>query len=86
MANHNSLIEKRRFVKGKLIIGIDPANDKRKVQIVYNYGIPLGRSFSFPNTYKGDHTILWKRVRRYLTDEVYWKPALIFAVKTTCDF
>ncbi|MCH8011994.1 MAG: hypothetical protein IIA61_08625 [Candidatus Marinimicrobia bacterium] len=40
----HSLIEKRQFVQGKIIIGIDPAKDKHQVRIIDANSIPVIRN------------------------------------------
>ena len=80
-----SLTKKRQFIKGKIIIGIDPAKDKHQVRILDENGVPAGKTFSFRNDYPGFHHMLWKRLRHYLGSEVAFKTDVVFAVESACD-
>ncbi|MFQ6607961.1 MAG: hypothetical protein ACE5EE_05420 [Fidelibacterota bacterium] len=90
--NHNNrkLIENKQYIQGKVIacptlvrrVGIDPAKDKYQVRIIDSYGVPVGMSFSFPNSYNRYHNIMWRKVRRYIGEP---KRKVIFAVETACD-
>ena len=80
-----TLAEKREYVKGKIIIGIDPAKDKHQVRILDGENIPLDKTFSFRNNYQGFHQLLWKKLRHYLGTEVEFKTDIVFAVETACD-
>ena len=42
MKKYNNLQTKRRFVSGKMIVGIDPANDKHQAAVIDSNGIIQG--------------------------------------------
>jgi len=46
---------KRHYISDKFIIGIDPAKHKHQVMVLDPEGIPVGKSFSFQNSYNGFH-------------------------------
>jgi transposase len=50
-----TLETKRHFVSGKFVVGIDPAKNKHQAMVLDSAGVPLGKSFSFTNSYNGFH-------------------------------
>jgi len=83
--NNQSLIEKRQLVKGKIIIGIDPAKDKHQVRILDFDKIPIGNTFSFKNDYTGFNKLLWRKLDQQLDREVDYRKEVLFAIETACD-
>ena len=83
--NNKKLIEKRQYVQGKIIVGIDPARDKHQVRILDQQGIPVGKTFSFRNDYNGFHVGLWRKLDQYLGKGVDYKTEVVFSVETACD-
>ena len=53
--NPQRLNEKRNWIKGKFIVGIDPAKDKHQATIIDNSGNLVGKSFSFNYNTIGFH-------------------------------
>ncbi|MBC8554210.1 MAG: transposase [Candidatus Brocadiales bacterium] len=82
---NDTLSEKREFIKGKIIIGIDPVQGKHQVRIIDSNGVPLGKTFSFRNDYNGFHFGLWRKLDRYLGQEVDYQTEVVFAVESACD-
>ena len=80
-----TLAEKREYVKGKIIIGIDPAKDKHQVRILNSDRIPVGKTFSFKNNYNGFNKLLWSKLDQHLGNEVDYREEMVFAIETACD-
>ena len=80
-----TLAEKREYVKGKIIIGIDPAKDKHQVRILDSDKIPIGNTFSFKNDYTGFNKLLWRKLDQQLDREVDYRKEVLFAIETACD-
>ena len=40
--------QKKDFVSGKTIVGIDPAKQHHQASVINQYGIQIAKSFSFP--------------------------------------
>ena len=86
MNKHNeNLINNLEFVKGKVIIGIDPAKDKHQARVLDRCGIPLGKSFSFKNNFEGFHKTLWKRLNQIFGEDFDLKTGSVFAIESACD-
>jgi transposase len=81
--SYATLATKREFIEGKIIVGIDPAKKKHQAKILAPNGIELGKTFSFPHSYKGFHEILWKRLKKNLGKHDLGN--VVFAVETSCD-
>ena len=58
-----SLETKRHYISDKFVVGIDPAKEKHQAMVLDPKGIPLGRSFSFPNSTNGFHFKLWQKLK-----------------------
>lgn len=84
--NPNQLNQKRSWIKGKFIVGIDPAKDKHQAAIVDCYGDFIGKSFCFSHNATGFHEQLWFKLKRYLESEVIHPDRLVFAVEAAVDF
>ncbi len=80
-----TLAEKREFIKGKIIIGIDPAKEKHQVRILDAERVPLGRTFSFQNDYNGFTTLLWRKLDQYQDRKVDYREEVVFAIESACD-
>jgi len=75
---------KRHYISDKFAVGIDPAKQKHQVMVLDPKGIPLGKSFSFTNTYNGFHFKLWQKLKSLpfaLTPE-----NTAFAVETSINY
>jgi len=81
-----NLDKKKELVRGKAIVGIDPANDKHQAFILDENGIAVGKSFSFSNNSKGIREGLWLQLRRRLPSEKISPDHLIFAIEASIDF
>jgi len=80
------LDEKRKQIKNKIIIGIDPANEKHQGYIIDEYGISIGKTFSFGNNHKGITTNLWYHLKKRLEPDQINPDTLIFAIEASLDF
>lgn len=77
-----SMQTRGRFIRGKTIIGIDPAKGKHQAALLDADGLPIGKSFSFATTYKGFHDTLWRHLQKQGLDS--GPDHIIFAVETSC--
>lgn len=75
--------EKRRFISGRIIIGIDPGKERHQVAIIDEHGIQRGKSFSFEVNYEGFNVTLWKKIELVLGE--YCSDKVVFAVETSCN-
>lgn len=66
--NTKSLEVKRRFIKDKIIIGIDPAKKKHQAVILDTAGIPICNSFKFTNNNQGFQFDMWKIIKTHIKD------------------
>src|SRR6056297_332332 len=82
----SQLDEKRIQIKNKIIIGIDPANEKHQGYIIDEYGISIGKTFSFGNNHNGITTKLWYQLKKRLDPEQICPDKLIFAIEASLDF
>ena len=73
--------ENERRLKGKTIIGIDPAKSKHQARVLTPEGTTAGKSFSFATTYAGFTQTLPRRIqeRTEPTDEI------VFAIEEEFD-
>jgi len=78
---YEKYIGRRKRLSGKRVAGIDPASRKHQVVIVDEEGIQVGKSFSFPMSYKGFTETLWKGLTHILGS--YTPDDLVFAVETS---
>jgi len=53
---------KRHYVSDKFVVGIDPAKYKHQAMVLDPSGLPLGKSFSFSNSYNGFHFKFWQKL------------------------
>ena len=74
---------KRRFISGKTIIGIDPAKKSHQAIIIDAFGIPVCKSFSFGNNYKGFTGSLFGRINKVLGG--IDKEKVVFAVEISIN-
>jgi len=61
-----SLQEKRQFVNGKYIVGIDPSKAKHQATVIDNNGIQIGKAFTFKTTHQGYQHDLWQRLQQIM--------------------
>lgn len=78
-----SLQEKRQFVTGKYVVGIDPSKAKHQAAVIETNGIQVGKSFTFNTTYQGYHSDLWKRLNKIIPNMD--KDTIVFAIETACN-
>jgi transposase len=76
-------LERKQWVSGKVIVGIDPAKEKHQAVVLDEHRMQRGRSFSFNCTYEGYNRTLWKKLDSILGG--YDRENLVFAVETACD-
>lgn len=79
---YQTLMERRKKVVGKRIVGIDPASQKHQAVVLNEEGMQIGRSFSFPISYEGYEMKLWKDLGKILGN--YTSEDLVFAVESSC--
>jgi len=75
--------QKKDFVAGKSIVGIDPAKQHHQAAVINPFGLQIGKSFSFPVNYEGFHDSLWKKLNSIIPQHA--PQNLLFAVETSCN-
>ncbi len=76
-------LERKQWVSGKVIVGIDPAKEKQQAVVLDEHRMQQGTSFSFDCTYEGYNKKLWEKLDRIIGG--YSEKNLVFAVETACD-
>ena len=85
------LQQRREFVQGRFLVGIDPAKHRHQAQILTPDGLPHGSSFSFGASFDGFHHRLWKHLAARLPEPLSKLPRhelaehLVFAVEASCN-
>ena len=82
MPNQKVLAEKKAFVYGKYIIGIDPAKANHQAAVLDPKGIQIGKSFSFRNSHLGFANLL-KKADSMIAQ--FTKENTIIAIETSCN-
>jgi transposase len=75
--------QKKDFVSGKTIVGIDPAKQHHQASVINHYGLQIGKSFSFPVNFDGFDKNLWKKLRSIIPQ--FTPDNLIFAIEASCN-
>ena len=75
--------QKKDFISGKTIVGIDPAKQHHQAAVVNQFGIQIGKSFSFPVTIDGFNNTLWKKLNSIIA--LNTPDNLVFAVESSCN-
>ena len=87
----HKLQQRRAFVQGRFIVGIDPAKHRHQAQILSPDGLPHGSSFSFSASFDGFQHRLWKHLTARLPEPLAQRPRhelaehLVFAVEASCN-
>lgn len=84
--NQQQLDKKRDWIKGKYIVGIDPAKEKHQATIIDRNGNLVGKSFSFRQDHNGFNNRLWFKLNQYLDPDLVNPEHLVFAVEASIDF
>jgi transposase len=84
------LQQRRALVEGRFIVGIDPAKERHDAVIVDPGGIPVGRSFSFKQSFTGLSHDLWQRISLQVPElaglpRSELQERLIFAIENSCN-
>ena len=83
MISYSYYQTRKSYIRGKIVIGIDPAKARHQAVIIDENGIRIGKSFSFSVNYRGFHTTLWEQLSFYLP--TYQEEDLIFAIECSCN-
>ena len=75
--------KKKDFITGKTIVGIDPAKEKHQASIMNEYGIQVGKSFSFRVNFDGFNLTLWKKLKNTIAQPT--PQSVVFALETSCN-
>ncbi len=75
--NPQKMQKRRSQISGKTIIGIDPAKGKHQAAVIDANGLPVGKPFSFKDSYQGYHQRLHRQIEQF--------EDFIFAVETSCN-
>jgi len=81
MRSYRNYQNKKNQIVNKTIVGIDPGKKSHQAVIINPSGIPIGKPFSFSESYKGYHTKLWKEIQQRGVDE----HNLTFAIDVSCN-
>lgn len=83
MKKYNNLQTKRRFVSEKMVVGIDPANDKHQAAVIDSNGIIQGEPFTFAHSYNGFHNKLWAKLKKQIFP--FEADQVVFAIESSCN-
>lgn len=83
MRSYQALQAKRLFIRGKYIVGIDPAKAKHQAVVIDPDGIQLGKSFTFKTDHSGYTEMLWKKIGKVL--EKINPEDVVFAIERSCN-
>lgn len=75
--NPQKMQKRRSQIAGKTIIGIDPAKGKHQAAVIDANGLPVGKPFSFKDSYSGYHQRLHRQLEPLNN--------FIFAIETSCN-
>lgn len=75
--------EKKREIRGKVVVGVDPGKDYHQFAVLDEYGDQMGKSFSVPVNYEGYENKLWQRLER-ITGEC-GTGEVVFAIENACN-
>jgi len=75
--NPQKMQKRRSQIAGKTIIGIDPAKGKHQAAVIDANGLPVGKPFSFKDTYSGYHQRLHRQIDSLEN--------FLFAIETSCN-
>jgi transposase len=81
--NQSRFESNRQMLRGKIVIGIDPAKQNHQAAVVDASGNQRGRSFAFPVSAAGYREILWHRLSRTVT--AHQPNDVVFAIETSCN-
>ena len=81
--SYKAFEEKKRFIIGKNVVGIDPAKSKHQLALVNPYGISLHGSFTISTDHKGFNDTLWKNLKKILPD--INRENTVFSIETSCN-
>ena len=82
MPNQKVIAQKKDFIYGKYVIGIDPAKTNHQAAILDPKGKQVGKSFSFRNSRLGFSNLLKKAKLRI---PEFTKENTIIAIETSCN-
>jgi len=81
--NYKAFEQKKQFIIGKNVVGIDPAKSKHQLALVNPDGISLHGSFTVSADHNGFTETLWKKLKKRL-DNIN-KENIVFAIETSCN-
>ena len=74
--------EKKREVRGMVVVGVDPGKDYHQFAVLNEYGEQVGKSFSVSVSYEGYENRLWQRLDKVITED---SGEVLFAIETACN-
>ena len=77
---------KREYIKGKVIVGVDPSQDKHQMFVIDSSGFALCKSFSISKSNEGFRERLWINLRRHLIPQDITPENIVFAIEVSVDF
>ena len=75
--------EKKREIRGKIVVGVDPGKDYHQFAVLDEYGDQRGKSFSVPVSYEGYENKLWQRLERIAGE--CGSEGVVFAIENACN-
>lgn len=81
--SYQALQAKRLFIRGKYIVGIDPAKAKHQATLIDPDGLQLGKSFTFKTDHLGYTETLWMKLGKVL--EKINPETVVFAIERSCN-
>jgi len=81
--SYQALQAKRLFIRGKFIVGIDPAKAKHQATVIDPDGLQLGKSFTFKTDHFGYSETLWNKIGKIM--EKINSETLVFAIERSCN-
>jgi len=75
--------EKKREIRGKVVVGVDPGKDYHQFAVLDEYGDQMGKSFSAPVSYEGYENKLWQRLGRIAGE--CGPEEVVFAIENSCN-
>ena len=75
--------EKKREIRGKVVVGVDPGNDYHQIAVLDENGDQMGKSFSVPVSHEGYENKLWQRLDKMIGG--YSSGGVFFAIENACN-
>ncbi len=81
--SYKHLQRKKKYISGKIVIGIDPSKNTHQAIILGPDRMQIGKTFSFRHSLDGFQNKLWRSIEKYIPDSDISK--IIFAIEASTD-